>query len=74
MGFPPPVHAARGMAAVIIRQRDSIFQEATAEPHVGIHWATKFYKRHPELKAVTVAAMDWSRSGHAIYDKLVAWC
>jgi hypothetical protein len=37
MGYPLPVRAARGMAAVIIRQRSSIFDESMVTPHVEIN-------------------------------------
>jgi hypothetical protein len=73
MGWPPPVRAAREMAAVIIRQRHSIFDESNTEPRVGVNWATAFYKRHEQLRVTAMKAMEWDRASHTIYDKLVAW-
>ena len=73
MGWPPPVHAARSMAAVIIRQRESVFDESEKEPSVGINWATAFYKRHSQLRATAMKAMEWNRTSHSILDKVVAW-
>lgn len=37
------------------------------------NWARSFEKRHSELKAKTVKAIDWKRHGNNIYDKIVEW-
>jgi hypothetical protein len=39
----------------------------------GKNWPQGFYKRHPELKARRVMALDWARHDHNIYDKLMDW-
>lgn len=39
----------------------------------GKNWARGFEKRHPELEAKTVRAIDWKRHGNDIYDKIVEW-
>lgn len=76
-GFPLPVKFLRELAAVIVRQRTSIFQVPAADGAdirpPGKNWPQAFYKRHPELKAVRVKALDWERHDHNIYDKVVDW-
>ena len=72
-GIPSIRASSSRIAAVIIRQRDSIFDESASLPLVGINWATAFYKCHPRLKAVKARAIDWARSNHEVYDKLAAW-
>jgi hypothetical protein len=39
----------------------------------GKNWARAFEKRHPELKARTVRALDWKRHRNNIYDKITEW-
>lgn len=37
----------------------------------GKNWPQSFYKRHPNLTASKVGALDWKR--YNIYDKVVHW-
>lgn len=39
----------------------------------GKNWATAFGKRHPELNARRVKALDWNRHEKNIYQKVVHW-
>ena len=39
----------------------------------GKNWSTIFYKRHPELKATTLKALEWDQHEHSIYEKVVEW-
>jgi hypothetical protein len=55
----------------------SIFQTPTTEDDdirpPGKNWPQAFYKRHPELKAMRIKALDWERHDHHIYKKVVEW-
>jgi hypothetical protein len=75
-GYPLPVKFLRSLALVIARQRSSAFQTNDAEDGVrppGKNWPQGFYKRHPELKARRVKALDWARHDHNISDKVIHW-
>ena len=75
-GYPLPVRALRSHALVIARQRSSLFQVPGADDDVrppGKNWPQAFYTRHPELKSRRVRALDWSRHGDNIYEKVVRW-
>jgi hypothetical protein len=37
----------------------------------GKNWARAFEKRHPQVKARRVGAIDWKRHGSNIHDKIV---
>ena len=37
------------------------------------NWARAFEKRHPELKARRVRAIDWKRHENNTYDKMIEW-
>jgi hypothetical protein len=39
----------------------------------GKNWPRAFQKRHPELKARKVKAIDWKRHDNNIHDKMVHW-
>jgi hypothetical protein len=39
----------------------------------GKNWSTAFPKRHPELKATTLQALEWDRHEHFIYEKVIEW-
>jgi DDE superfamily endonuclease len=39
----------------------------------GRNWPQSFERRHPELKARKVKALDWDRHPNSIYDKMVEW-
>jgi len=73
-GYPLPVKSLRSLALVMVRQRSSDFQIPSTDDEVrppGKNWPQGFYKRHPELKARRVKALDWNRHNHSIYDKVV---
>jgi hypothetical protein len=76
-GYPLPVKFLRDLALVIVRQRGSIFRiPATDRDDIrapGKNWPQAFYKRHPELKAMRMQAIDWQRHDHHIYEKVVEW-
>ena len=76
-GYPLHVKYARNLAYVIMLQRASIFQiPATDRSDVhppGKNWPQAFHKRHPELKAMQLKAIDWERHDYHIYDKVVDW-
>jgi Tc5 transposase DNA-binding domain len=66
-GYPLPVKFLRSLALVIARQRSSAFQIPAINDGVrppGKNWPQDFYKRHPELKARRVKALDWARHDH----------
>ena len=61
---------------MIARQRSSAFQIPTADDGIrlpGKNWPQGFYKRHLELKARRVKALDWTRHDHNIHNKVVQW-
>jgi len=58
-GFPVPVKHLPLLALIIARQCPSAFPttDETIKPP-GKNWPQAFYKRHPELKAKRVKALD----------------
>ncbi|KAF2737268.1 hypothetical protein EJ04DRAFT_593558, partial [Polyplosphaeria fusca] len=36
-------------------------------------WACAFKRRHPELNAKRVKAIDWKRHENNVYDKIIEW-
>jgi hypothetical protein len=58
------------LAFSIARQRST-----TNKPFkpLGKNWARAFEKRHLELKARRVRAIDWKRYGNNIHDKIIEW-
>ena len=75
-GYSLPVKFLRPLALVIARQRCSTFQVPTIDGDVrppGKNWPQGFYKRHPQLKAKRVKALDWARHDHNIHDKVLQW-
>lgn len=75
-GYPLPVKFLRSLALIIVRQRSSIFQ--ITDPglevrHPGKNWPEGFYRRHPQLKARRLRAIDWKRDGRQIEDKVRHW-
>lgn len=75
-GFPIPIKYLRSLAFIIARQRSSVFQalatDETSRPP-GKNWPQAFHKRHPELKAKRVKALDWNRHDSNIHDKITHW-
>ncbi len=73
-GHPLSVKFLRSLALVTARQRFSAFQIPTDDIGIrppGKNWPQGFYKRHFELKARRVKALDWARHDRHIYDKVV---
>ena len=72
-GFPIPIKYLRSLAFVIACQRSSVFQAPAANETIrppGKNWPQAFYKRHPELKAKRVKALDWNRHDKNIHGKI----
>jgi hypothetical protein len=75
-GYPLPVKFLRSLAQTIVRQRSSIFQITDPDLDVrppGKNWPQGFYRRHPQLKARRLRAIDWKRDGSQIEDKIRHW-
>ncbi|KAJ5569171.1 hypothetical protein N7450_011657 [Penicillium hetheringtonii] len=75
-GYPLPVKFLRSLAVVIVRQRSSIFQARDPTLKVrppGKNWPQSFYRRHPELRARRLRAIDWKRDDRQIEDKVRHW-
>jgi hypothetical protein len=76
-GYPLPVKFARNLAYIIMLQRSSVFQIPSTDRNdikrPGKNWPQGFYKRHPELKAIRMKAIDWERHDRNIYNKVVEW-
>jgi hypothetical protein len=75
-GIPIPVKFLCSLALIIARQRSSTFQVPATDGKIqppGKNWPQGFYKRHPELKARRVKALDWNRHDKNIYDKVTHW-
>ncbi|KAJ5963054.1 hypothetical protein N7481_013359 [Penicillium waksmanii] len=63
-GYPLLVKFLRSLAMVIMRQRSSIFQTRGPSLKVrppGKNWPQGFYRRHPQLRARRLRAIDWKR-------------
>jgi hypothetical protein len=72
-GFPVPIKYLCSLAFIIARQRSSAFQAPATDETIrppGKNWPQAFQKRHPELKAKRVKALDWNRHDNNIYDKI----
>jgi hypothetical protein len=67
LGYPVRIKYIPSLAFTLARQRSP-----TAKPP-GKNWPRAFEKRHPELKARTVKAIDWKRHGNNTYPKIVEW-
>ncbi|KAJ5379594.1 hypothetical protein N7509_012713 [Penicillium cosmopolitanum] len=75
-GYPLPVKFLRPLALIIVRQRSSIFQITDPSLKVrppGKNWPQGFYRRHPQLKARRLRAIDWKRDDQQIEDKIQHW-
>jgi len=73
-GFPLLINCLRSLALIIARQLFSIIQAPTTDENDPPSWQELalggFYKRHPELKAKRVKALDWNQHDNNIYDKI----
>jgi hypothetical protein len=75
-GFPLPIKASRSLAHEIALRRPSNFQTVLCDGKIkppGKNWAQAFHRRHPELKATRVKAINWERDDSHIYDKVAQW-
>ena len=68
LGHPVRIKFIPSLAFSIARRRST-----TSKPikPPGKNWPRAFEKRHPELKARRVRAIDWKRHENNIYDKIV---
>ncbi|KAF2812822.1 uncharacterized protein BDZ99DRAFT_555658, partial [Mytilinidion resinicola] len=66
LGHPVRIKFMRQLAFNVARHRST--NKPIKPP--GINWPRAFEKRHPELKAKRVRAMDWKRHDSHIYDKV----
>jgi hypothetical protein len=69
LGKPVPVKYIPSLAFSIASKRST---NRPPKPP-GRNWPRAFEKRHPELKARKVRALDWDRHPNNIYDKMVEW-
>jgi hypothetical protein len=70
LGQPVRIKFIPSLAFSVARQR-STTNKPIKPP--GKNWARAFEKRHPELKARRVKAIDWKRHGNNIHDKITKW-
>ena len=68
LGQPVRIKYIRSLAFSATRQRP---KPARPTDLPGTNWPRAFQKRHPELKATRVRALDWKR--YNIYDKTAHW-
>lgn len=74
-GYSIPIKYLRSLACIIARRRSSLH---ASTPNEAIHppgknWPQAFCKRHPELKAKKVKALDWKRHDINIHNKIIHW-
>ena len=70
LGQPVRIKFIPSLAFSVARQRSTT--DKPIKPP-GKNWARAFEKRHPELKARRVRAIDWKRHGNNIHDKITEW-
>ena len=73
--YPIPVKHLRSLAFIIACQR-SISKASTIDKAInpsGKNSPQALYKRHPELKAKRVRALDWNRHNKNTYPKISHW-
>ncbi|EUC27166.1 hypothetical protein COCCADRAFT_112407, partial [Bipolaris zeicola 26-R-13] len=64
-------HVSIPLLAFSIARRRSTSIKLIKPP--GKNWAQAFEKRHKELKARKVRAIDWNRHENDIYSKIAKW-
>ena len=69
LGQPIRIKFIPSLAFIIGRKRST--NKPIKPPNKN--WPRAFEKRHPELKARKVRAIDWKRHGNNIYDKITEW-
>ena len=57
--------------AFSLANRRSTTNKPIKSPHVS--WTRAFKRRHPELNAKKVKAIDWKRHENNVYDKIIEW-
>ena len=75
-GHPLQVKDLPLLAAVIVRQRSSVFQLPAADQDVHPPtktWTQAFKKRHPDICSRRLKALDSRRDGPNIRDKVIHW-
>lgn len=72
LGHPVRIKFLPSLAFSIARRRSSVTPNDPIKPP-GKNWPRAFEKRHPELKARRVKAMDWKRHENNIYYKIKEW-
>lgn len=76
-GFPARVKDLHHYATVFLRARAPRRERgASSKVHSQVpakDWPQAFCKRHPELKAARLRALDWRRHEKNIYNKVVNW-
>ena len=70
LGQPVRMKFIPSLALSVARQR-STTNKPIKPP--GKNWARAFEKRHPELKARRVRAIDWKRHGNNTHNKITDW-
>jgi hypothetical protein len=70
LGCPVRVKFLPSLAFSIARRRATT-DRAMKPPNKN--WSKTFERRHPDLKARRVKAMDWKRHDKNIYDKITHW-
>ena len=70
LGQPVRLKLLSSLAFCVARRR-STTNKPIKPP--GKNWARGFEKRHPELKARKVRAIDWKRHENHIHDKIREW-
>ena len=70
LGQPVRIKFIPALAFSIARQRSTM--NKTVKPP-GKNWARAFEKRHLELRARIVRAIDWKRYSNNIYNKITQW-
>lgn len=75
-GYPLPVKALRALAFVIRRRRRLQPHEPANNDSLrppSKNYPSWLYKRHPELRARRLKAIDWVRADENIHEKIVHW-
>ena len=75
-GFPIPVKFLPSLAFVVRCHSSSTFQIPSADDSLqtpGKNWSQGFQKRHPEVAARKLKALDWNRHDLSTYDKITEW-
>ncbi|KAF2736999.1 hypothetical protein EJ04DRAFT_414878, partial [Polyplosphaeria fusca] len=69
LGQPVRIKHLPSLAFTLARHRSATTNSPMKPP--GKNWARAFEKRHPELRARRVKAIDWKRHERNIYDKVI---